>query len=304
MKNVITIAVNDIYMFLKEPVGYVWLFVMPLLFTYFFGMAMQQSNRTPANPRPSLLIENEDSGYLGRLLMKEMDAQGMRLVEADEEQTPSRGIRIPADFTQKIESKEAVEITFFRIAESPLDAAAMIELRLTRAIIGMTSGLFALATGDGQELTEAALTDKLDRADTVQLAVSFAGRRPVPSGFQQSVPGYMVMFTLMNLLMYGGISIAGERTSGVLRRIAVHPITRFQVITGKITGRFLLGIVQLAFYFLAGVALFRVDFGGNIGLVVVTLAVFAWLCAALGVFIGAVIEQSERVQGLCLFAAW
>ena len=47
MKNVITIAVNDIYMFLKEPVGYVWLFVMPLLFTYFFGMAMQQSNSTP-----------------------------------------------------------------------------------------------------------------------------------------------------------------------------------------------------------------------------------------------------------------
>ena len=101
----------------------------------------------------------------------------------------------------------------------------MIELRLTRAIIGMTSGLFALATEGDDELTEEALTSKLARADRVQLAVSFAGRRPVPSGFQQSVPGYMVMFTLMNLLMYGGISIAGERTSGVLRRIAVHPIT-------------------------------------------------------------------------------
>ena len=51
--------------------------------------------------------------------MKEMDAQGMRLVDADEEQTPSRGIRIPADFTQKIENKEAVEITFLKSLRVP-----------------------------------------------------------------------------------------------------------------------------------------------------------------------------------------
>ena len=40
-----------------------------------------------------------------------------------------------------------------------------------------------------------------------------AGKRPVPMGFEQSVPGYMVMFIMMNQLMYGGISVAGERRS-------------------------------------------------------------------------------------------
>ena len=58
------------------------------------------------------------------------------------------------------------------------------------------------------------------------------------------MPGYIVMFTLINLLMYGGISLTVERTSGVLRRIAVHPIAKWQLVVGKILGRFLLGLVQ------------------------------------------------------------
>lgn len=234
MRNVLTIASNDIYMFLKDRMGYVWLFAMPLVFTYFFGIAMKPSSSSPSNPRPSVLIDNQDRGYLGQLLMKEMDAQGMRLVEPDEEESPSRGIRIPADFTQRVERQEPVKITFFRVEESPLEAAAMIELRLLRAIIGMTSGLFAVATDGVGELTEEALFTRLEREDNVQLEVRFAGRRPVPMGFEQSVPGYMVMFIMMNLVMYGGVGIAGERRSGVLRRIAVHPIARWQLIAGKI----------------------------------------------------------------------
>ena len=40
MRNVFTIALNDIFMFLKDRMGYVWLFAMPLVFIYFFGMAL------------------------------------------------------------------------------------------------------------------------------------------------------------------------------------------------------------------------------------------------------------------------
>ena len=41
-----------------------------------------------------------------------------------------------------------MDVTFFRVEESGLEAAAMVELRLTRALIGLTSGLFSLATDD------------------------------------------------------------------------------------------------------------------------------------------------------------
>ena len=303
MRNVLTIAANDIFMFLKDRMGYVWLFAMPLVFIYFFGVAMKPSSSSPANPRPSVLIENQDRGYLGRLLMQEMDAQGMRLVEPTEDDSPNRGIRIPADFTERVEQQDPVEITFFRVEESPLEADAMIEARLLRAIIGMTSGLFAVATEGVGQLTEEVLVARLKRGDKVQLDVRFAGRRPVPMGFEQSVPGYMVMFIMMNLLMYGGVSIAGERRTGVISRIAVHPIKKWQLVAGKILGLFLLGMVQLGVFLLAGRLMFGVSYEGNLPLIILTLAVFAWLCASLGVLVGATVQSPERVEGLCLLAS-
>ena len=74
MRNVLTIATNDIYVFLKDYLGYIWLFGMPLLFTLFFGMVMRLDRGEPANPRPSVLIDNQDQGPMGKLLMQELNA--------------------------------------------------------------------------------------------------------------------------------------------------------------------------------------------------------------------------------------
>ena len=303
MRNIFTIAMNDIYIFLKDVTGYIWLFAMPLLFTLFFGFVMRPGSGEPANPRPSVLIDNQDKGYCGALLMREMDAQGMNLVDQDSETKPNRGIRIPADFTQRIENKERVDVTFFKIEDSSPEAAAMVELRLTRALIGLTSGLFSLATDNYVPLTEESLRERLTREDAVLLNSSFAGRRQIPSGFQQSVPAYMVMFILMNLLVYGGVTLASERTSGVLRRIAVHPITRGQLMVGKILGLFLLGVVQIVFFLTSGRLLFGVDYAGNLGLILVTLLILAWFSAGLGLLIGAVLKRPEQVQGTCLLVS-
>ena len=45
------------------------------------------------------------------------------------------------------------------------------------------------------------------------------------------------------------------------------------------------------------------DYAGNLLLVALTLAVFAWLCASLGVVLSALIVSCERVQGVCLIAS-
>jgi len=63
-----------------------------------------------------------------------------------------------------------------------------------------------------------------------------AGRRPIPTGFNLSLPGVMVMYLMMNLLIFGGVTMAWERRSGVLRRIAVHPVTQGEILTGKLYG--------------------------------------------------------------------
>src|SRR5438045_3144895 len=81
------------------------------------------------------------------------------------------------------------------------------------------------------------------------------------SGFRQSLPGTLVQFLMMNLLIFGGTSIAGERASGVMRRLAVQPVRRWELVLGKVYGRFLLGGVQIVFFVVLGEFVFKINLG-------------------------------------------
>ena len=97
MKRVFQIGHNDIRLFLRMKAGYVWLFLVPLVFVYFFGIAFRGPG-APSNPRPAVLIENRDTGFLGTLLMEELDAQGMRLVDQ-----AKRNEAVPPSIAERID---------------------------------------------------------------------------------------------------------------------------------------------------------------------------------------------------------
>lgn len=305
MNAIWVIASNDLRVFLKDKGGYVWLFGMPLVFMYLFGTAMTGSDQEPRNPRPRVVIENKDAGYLGELFIDQLEQEGFSVVEPaagtdSKNDRDENGILIPADFTEKVEAAKQVKVDFLKKSDGGAQPAAMVEVRITRAIVSLTSAIFSVVSDHPDaELSEDALNQALSREKPVNLDVRFAGRRQVPAGFQQSVPGYLVMFVLMNLLIFGGLAISQERSNGALRRIAMHPVSNGQLVTGKILGRFLLGIVQIVYLLVVSGLFFGIDYGGNLLPIATTLLIFAWGCSSLGVFVGAVIRSPESVQGIC-----
>jgi ABC-type multidrug transport system permease subunit len=137
----------------------------------------------------------------------------------------------------------------------------------------------------------------------VSLEAKFAGRKPVPSGFNFSLPGNLVMYLMMNLLIFGGSTIAAERRNGVIKRIMVHPVTRLELVMGKIYGLMLLGLVQILFFLAVGKFLFHVNLGANLPAVALTLLVFAWVAGSLGVLVGSLNAAEDRVTGICVLAS-
>lgn len=302
MKRILQIGHNDVRIFLRMKAGYVWLFLVPLVFVYFFGMAFRGPG-APANPQPPVLIENRDTGFLGTLLMQELDAQGMRLVDQTRRDEAERGIRIPTNFTDRVLKTEPVKVEFFQAEGSGVESAFLIELRLIRAIVALNSHLFELASRNAGPINEPELRALAQAENPVSLKAQFAGRNPIPAGFNQSLPGTLVQFLIMNLMIFGGASIAGERSDGVLRRLAVHPIRRWELVVGKVYGRFLLGLVQIVFFLLLGQFIFKVNLGPNLPAILLTLCLYAWLAASLGVWIGAVVKNEDKIIGLCVLAS-
>jgi ABC-type multidrug transport system permease subunit len=304
MRRVLDIGHNDLRLFLKSKIAYVWLFVVPLAFVYFMGFA----NRGPgdsANPKPPVLVENLDGGFLGRVFLDELGAQGMRVVDPTNRAQAQRGVRLPTHFTAHILNHQPARVEFFELAGSGSGDAAMIELRVVRALIAMNSRLIELVTQQG----EAALTNEtawravMARENPVRLDARFAGRKPVPSGFSFSLPGNLVMYLVMNLMVFGGAALAAERRGGVLRRFSVQAVRRGELVAGKLYGLMLLGAVQVVFFLVVGRFVFGVPLGANLPAVAVTLLVFTWVAASLGVLAGSALRNEDRVVGLCVLAS-
>lgn len=304
MRHILAIGHNDLRLFLRKKSSYVWLFVIPLAFVYFMGFASRGPGR-PYNRTPPVLLENQDTNFLSRIFLEALGAQGMWILDPTNRETAARVLEIPADFTSKVLRREQSQVGFFQRDSSGEADAALIEVRLVRALIAMNGHILEAGTqtNDAVSLTEANLRAVMKLPDPVVLNARFAGRKPMPTGFNFSLPGNLVMYLMMNLLIFGGATVAAERRLGVIRRFMVLPVTRTEIIQGKIYGLMLLGVVQIAFFLALGKFAFGVNLGANLPAVTVTLLVFSWVAGSLGVLVGSITASEDRVVGLCVLSS-
>ena len=304
MRRILDIGHNDLRLFLKSKSAYIWLFAVPLAFIYFMGFA----NRGPGDPynrKPPVLVENNDTNFLGRVFLDELGTQGMWLLDPTNHESAARTIVIPSNFTSRVLSGEQCKVGFLNRDGSAEADAAIIEVRLARALIAMNSHLLEAATQTNapSTITEESLREVMKKPNPVRLDAKFAGRKPVPSGFNFSLPGNLVMYLMMNLMIFGGASMAAERRNGVIRRLIVHPVTKFELVMGKIYGLMLLGAVQIIFFLAVGKFAMGVNLGANLPAVALTLLVLGWVGSSVGVLIGSVLAAEDRVTGVCVLAS-
>jgi ABC-type multidrug transport system permease subunit len=303
MNRVLLIGHNDFRIFLRNRFAFVWLLAVPLAFVYFMGFA-NRGPGDPANPRPAVLVENLDPGFLGRAFLDELGAQGLRTVSPTNRADAQRGLRVPADFTDRVLGGQPARVAFFTVKDSGDAAAAMIELRLVRALIALDSHLLELAAAHSNAPpTEETLRQIRQRPNPVALDSRFAGRQPIPVGFNLSLPGVLVMYLMLNLLVFGGNTVAAERRSGLLRRFFAHPGPKRALVFGKIYGLMLLALLQIVVFLLLGRFLFKVNLGPHLGAILLTLLVYSWVAASLGVLVGSLIRAEDKVTGLCVLAS-
>jgi ABC-2 type transport system permease protein len=300
MNRILLIAKNDLYLFLKDKSGYFWLFGAPLLFAFFMGL--NRGPGDPSNPRPELLLENNDTGFIGKLFVEELGLQGFRVVKAGDADKSQRGVRIPTNFTASILAKTPVKVEFFNAKNKGADASALTEARLVRALISINSDLIELS-GQTNTITDDALRRVIARANPVKLEATFGSRRPIPAGYNQSIPGILVMFVLMNLLIFGGTTVASERREGVMRRFMIHPVSKTELVFGKIAGLLALGLVQIAYMLVVSIFLMKFHIGSQFVPVLVVLLVYAWAAGSLGVLVGSVISREDKIVGICVLSS-
>lgn len=115
--------------------------------------------------------------------------------------------------------------------------------------------------------------------------------------FQFIVPEMAVMFILMMGAMGGTESTIEEKDKGTFKRTLLAPIGRASYISGVLLARFLIGCMQLAVFFGAGVFLFGMTIYGSpllVGLVGVLVILFG---VGLGLLISSFVRSRDAASG-------
>ena len=161
-----------------------------------------------------------------------------------------------------------------------------------------------MTSAGGREPTPEALASLAAEPRALALDVRAAGKRQrIPQGFEQTIPGTMVMFTMIVLLTSGAVGLVIERREGLLRRLASAPIGRGEVAFGKWLALLALGLVQVGAGMLLGTLIFRMDWGPDLPAVILLLVAWAALVASLAILLGSLAKSEGQAIGIGVIAS-
>jgi ABC-type polysaccharide/polyol phosphate export permease len=287
MRHVLVIAWYDVKRVLREKESLFWLFVGPLIFTVFFGLLF-----TPSTPeRPRLRVVNQDaSDQVLRAVTPWLERDGITVMPVTAIPPDRLTLMIPAGAAEALRTSKGVAYTLHAGAdESNAERSTRFKIQkaLTRIYMGMAAPDVGQAAADGPLAI---------RESDIGVA-----RREMTTGFQRSVPAYLVMFVFLNLLV-SGAGIAEDRASGRLRRMAMAPVSRQEIVLGKLLGRFAIGWIQIVYMLGFGLVV-GIHWADHGWLFFGFLSLFALASASLGILLGTLFKDPDKCASIAVWVA-
>lgn len=325
MGRVLHVALHDLRLHLADRSNVFFLLLMPIGFVFFFTM-VNSGGGDPADVRVSLPVVDGDGDFLAQAFVEQLRGENFDVpvysVAAAETLTfRARSVSIPDSFTRRVLAGEETDVTLRASATSDAGYDFAAQVRLHQAQVRFLGNLVRWAgVGDSTRAGPDGIADAadLDAAEKgrflamvaepplVKVESRFAGTgRPVPSGTRQSVPGVLVMFVIMTVLINGSEALTREKQLGTLKRLVTTPLTASQVLLGKTLGLALLGVAQVVIVILATEGLAVVGVGGVdfrwgpvIFGVAPTLVAYCVCVAALGLLLSGLLRTPQQAESI------
>lgn len=334
--RVIDLALKDLIQVTRDWKSALFLVIMPILFTLFFGLILGPVFEPSPEGDPRLPVGVVNGDPEGALTSSLIDLIGssdaIRPVVLKGEEAAQAGqtvadgelaaaVTIPAGYSERVLTEETADLEIIADQSAPagqtvISALETITGRLLGAVQAAHLSVEAFEAQAGFE-NEPARQDHLRQAlaqataawGDPPLTVRFekaTGARAeeeteIENGFVQSSPGMIVQFAIFGLINSAMVLVL-ERKSKALQRLLTTPIRPVQVIAGHVLAMFLVVLAQQALLILVGQFLFGVAYSrAPLAVLLMMIALGLW-SASLGLLIGAVSGSEEQVITLSLIA--
>ncbi len=337
--NALSIAAKDIKILVRDRGLLLQLFLLPLLFILAFSMIMSLGDEETAIRLPVVNLDRDGEiaqGLVGGLRSNDgvevvdYGSEGEALAALDAGEIV-RVLTIPAGFSEDV---QAGRRTTLKMVNSP-DANAEQTTTLQELIAGVASNfsmetqlieafrqmdqMMAMASPEYRVFTEVTIEQQartqFERSREAAL-VSVVQRLPAnligerdELGTQVTVAGFLVLFAFLTAQSTAQ-SIHDEKKVGSFRRLLAAPMSRAELLAGKMIPNFVTTLAQIIVILAAAVYLFPL-LGmdklslGNDPVALVVLSVMVALCSSsIGVLIAAIARTESQVGSISSVGLW
>lgn len=334
MRSIVQIALQDLRIFFGNRGNLVGLLVIPITMTVILGIFIP-SGQGPSRVRVDVV--DHDRGPAAEDLLAVLRQANSSLVlcpmdndpedfcrlgeepELDAERAVSRVqegdslvlIEIPIGFSQSVQLLETTAVRYVSVGgfSGPGYVQQALQAALTQingsVVAARVGGLVAEDLGLETDFARGVYQRAADlwHAEPITVQYQLTAEAAVDptttqdiGGFGQSVPGMGSMMVLFTVLGAMGI-LVGEKKQWTIQRLATMPITRAQLLGGKILGRFTLGILQYLVVFSVGIVA-GISFGRDLLALALVMVAFTLASTALSFAIGSRLTSEQQAAGL------
>jgi ABC-2 type transport system permease protein len=300
--------------------AFFWMLAFPIVYATFFGL-IQFSGSSSASV--GLCIEDRDGGFIAEGMKASLHQFADELVDSAALATYGRADRFilteidhgdsaPAScarvltilpgFSDSLLQDQPVTLELAPGESGSPMAMLTAQVMIWRAVLENLANLVTARQDSNATAVEERFAELSERPKKVTVQSSFAGNvRQAPEGLTQTVPGTIVMMTLMVLLTHGTATLVAERKRGLLLHLSATPASRLGIIWGKLVGRLFIGGFQVVLLWL--IALFvhhvlGVWIGYRLFEILPLLLVYAFTAAAIGLFVAAIAKGEDTGVGI------
>ncbi len=296
MKRIIHIALIDLKIMVSDKIFFFWTLIFPLIFIFIFGNIYKDDN---VKAKAELVIVNKDVGKFGKYFEKKIESPDILIKSLKKEPVDyNRLLILPKDFSEKIKSRKPQQLLFKKNSNANVKAATQIEIKIIQGITKTITELLINSKSDDF------FDNKIDFKDIINIKTINLNENSIkmPSGFDHVIPGILVQFIMMMVLVYGGIVVMMDRQMGRLTRILFSSTSIPELWAGKFLGRLLMGLLQAFILVFIGILFFNLNLGNNI-LAFLIILFFSMAIASLSILFGSVFRKEDLIVGMSVMSA-
>lgn len=323
--RIIYLAIKDLSQILKDWKSGLFLLVMPLLFTLFFGFVMGSATapKPEVDPRLPVGVIDRDGGILAANLQTLLEAsevirpvmlQQAELASADRKVHDgdlAAVVIVPAGYTdgQLAERPIPLEVIIDQNQPSGQTVSRALET-VSGRLLGAVEAAHISQSANPQNNLEDSLANAIASWQEPSLTVTVVkatgetarenGAASV-SGYAQASAGMMVQFSIFGLITSAMVLVL-ERKSGTLQRLLSSPIRPYEVIAGHVLAMFCIVFAQQLILVFVGQVIFGVDYAREPLAILLMVVVLSLWAASLGLLISALSRKEDQVITLSLIA--